>query len=184
MPNFYYFHSVPNPAVKIFILYREPRRYGRTNNKSWRALQTPHKPLRAVWKHGGMCNVPVFFEHAMSKYSGKLRPVEISGKANTDDIATSITTVQPTFVLPSVASGGHSKTPRSRIFAACCLLVLHTQLTSARSAQGLSSYSGSSVKETRIVSPRPSMSSAPMPIALFIRPSSPSPASVTPRCKG
>ena len=39
----------------------------------------------------------------------------------------------------------------------------------------------SSVSETRIVSPSPSHRSEPMPIALLIRPSSPSPASVTPR---
>ncbi len=37
------------------------------------------------------------------------------------------------------------------------------------------------VSETRIVSPMPSDSSVPIPTALFIRPSSPSPASVTPR---
>ena len=42
--------------------------------------------------------------------------------------------------------------------------------------QGSISNSGSSVRETRIVSPRPSMSREPMPIALFILPSSPSPA--------
>ena len=42
--------------------------------------------------------------------------------------------------------------------------------------QGSISFSGSSVSETRMVSPRPSMSSEPMPIALFMRPSSPSPA--------
>lgn len=42
--------------------------------------------------------------------------------------------------------------------------------------QGSISYSGSSVRLTRIVSPSPSMSSAPMPMALFMRPSSPSPA--------
>ena len=56
--------------------------------------------------------------------------------------------------------------------------------TSASSAHGISSYSGSSVKETRMVSPRPSSRRAPMPMALFILPSSPSPASVTPRCNG
>mmetsp|Transcript_6634 Transcript_6634/g.20059 ORF Transcript_6634/g.20059 Transcript_6634/m.20059 type:complete len:377 (+) Transcript_6634:335-1465(+) len=50
--------------------------------------------------------------------------------------------------------------------------------------QGTISSSGSSVRLTRIVSPRPSMSSEPMPMADFMRPSSPSPASVTPRCMG
>jgi hypothetical protein len=40
------------------------------------------------------------------------------------------------------------------------------------------------VSETRIVSPMPSSSSAPMPIALLMRPSSPSPASVTPMWNG
>ena len=37
---------------------------------------------------------------------------------------------------------------------------------------------------TRMVSPMPSARSAPMPMALLIRPSSPSPASVTPRWSG
>ena len=49
---------------------------------------------------------------------------------------------------------------------------------------GAISRSGSSVSETRSVSPSPSISSDPMPIADFILPSSPSPASVTPRCSG
>mmetsp|Transcript_12578 Transcript_12578/g.25129 ORF Transcript_12578/g.25129 Transcript_12578/m.25129 type:complete len:381 (+) Transcript_12578:303-1445(+) len=49
---------------------------------------------------------------------------------------------------------------------------------------GSYSNSGSSVSETRTVSPSPSASSVPMPMADFIRPSSPSPASVTPRCRG
>jgi len=44
--------------------------------------------------------------------------------------------------------------------------------------------SGASVNETRMVSPSPSSSKAPMPTALLMRPSSPSPASVTPRWKG
>eukprot|EP00967_Tisochrysis_lutea_P141325 scaffold259544_cov26-Tisochrysis_lutea.AAC.3 len=56
--------------------------------------------------------------------------------------------------------------------------------TSARRLQGANSYSGSSVSETRMVSPRPSAKSAPMPMADFMRPSSPSPASVTPRWSG
>ena len=43
------------------------------------------------------------------------------------------------------------------------------------------SFGESSVSETRIVSPSPSQSSEPMPMALLMRPSSPSPASVTPR---
>ena len=46
------------------------------------------------------------------------------------------------------------------------------------------SHSGSSESETRMVSPMPSVSSAPMPTADLMRPSSPSPASVTPRCRG
>ena len=41
-----------------------------------------------------------------------------------------------------------------------------------------------SVSETRIVSPSPSQSSEPIPMALLIRPSSPSPASVTPKWIG
>ena len=53
----------------------------------------------------------------------------------------------------------------------------------SRAATGISA-SGSSVSETRIVSPRPSSSSEPMPTALLIRPSSPLPASVTPRWSG
>lgn len=51
----------------------------------------------------------------------------------------------------------------------------HQARARAHRPQGSISYSGSSVRLTRIVSPRPSMSSAPMPIALFMRPSSPSP---------
>ena len=46
------------------------------------------------------------------------------------------------------------------------------------------SHSGSSESDTRMVSPMPSVSNAPIPKALLIRPSSPSPASVTPRCSG
>ena len=46
------------------------------------------------------------------------------------------------------------------------------------------SHSGSSLRDTRMVSPIPSASKAPIPTALFIRPSSPSPASVTPRWSG
>ena len=46
------------------------------------------------------------------------------------------------------------------------------------------SRTGSSVRETRTVSPMPSASRAPMPMALFTRPSTPLPASVTPRWKG
>ena len=45
--------------------------------------------------------------------------------------------------------------------------------------QGSISNSGSSVSETRMVSPRPSIRRDPMPMADFMRPSSPSPASVT-----
>ncbi len=56
------------------------------------------------------------------------------------------------------------------------------KLTSLR-ATGIS-LSGSSESDTRMVSPSPSVSSAPMPTALRTLPSSPSPASVTPRCRG
>ena len=48
------------------------------------------------------------------------------------------------------------------------------------SAAGISN-SGSSVKDTLIVSPKPSESSVPIHNADFILPSRPSPASVTPR---
>ena len=50
-------------------------------------------------------------------------------------------------------------------------------------ATGISA-SGSSVKLTLIVSPNPSSKSAPIPTADLILPSSPSPASVTPKCNG
>ena len=56
-------------------------------------------------------------------------------------------------------------------------------LSAIARATGIS-YTLSSVSETRIVSPSPSSSSEPMPIALLMRPSSPSPASVTPRWSG
>ena len=46
------------------------------------------------------------------------------------------------------------------------------------------SNSGSSVKDTLIVSPIPSSRSVPIPIADLILPSSPSPASVTPKWRG
>src|SRR5437868_370292 len=46
------------------------------------------------------------------------------------------------------------------------------------------SSTGSAVSETRIVSPIPSTSSAPMPTALLIEPAYGVPASVTPRCSG
>mmetsp|Transcript_14679 Transcript_14679/g.35001 ORF Transcript_14679/g.35001 Transcript_14679/m.35001 type:complete len:204 (-) Transcript_14679:1493-2104(-) len=71
--------------------------------------------------------------------------------------------------------------------ANCFCLASGVSLLLAMSAsfpQGVSSYHGSSVSETLIVSPMPSCSSAPMPMALLMRPSSPSPASVTPRCMG
>mmetsp|Transcript_6091 Transcript_6091/g.18043 ORF Transcript_6091/g.18043 Transcript_6091/m.18043 type:complete len:254 (-) Transcript_6091:672-1433(-) len=56
--------------------------------------------------------------------------------------------------------------------------------TPRKALHGLASYSGSSVSDTRMVSPMPSSSSAPMPTADLMRPSAPPPASVTPRCKG
>mmetsp|Transcript_44695 Transcript_44695/g.129166 ORF Transcript_44695/g.129166 Transcript_44695/m.129166 type:complete len:254 (+) Transcript_44695:794-1555(+) len=56
--------------------------------------------------------------------------------------------------------------------------------TPRKARQGLASNSGSSVRETRTVSPRPSMSKAPMPTADLIRPSAPPPASVTPKWRG
>jgi len=55
---------------------------------------------------------------------------------------------------------------------------------SIEAAEGVTtgiSASGSSVKETRIVSPKPSSMSVPIPTDDLILPSSPSPASVTPR---
>ena len=48
----------------------------------------------------------------------------------------------------------------------------------------LISSTGSAVSETRIVSPIPSTSSAPMPTALLIEPENGVPASVTPRWSG
>ena len=48
----------------------------------------------------------------------------------------------------------------------------------------MTSSTGSAVSETRIVSPIPSTSSAPMPTALLIEPENGVPASVTPRCSG
>ena len=50
-------------------------------------------------------------------------------------------------------------------------------------ATGISS-SGGSVSDTLRVSPIPSSRSGAMPTADLIRPSAPSPASVTPRCRG
>eukprot|EP00966_Prymnesium_polylepis_P150197 3469441-Prymnesium_polylepis.1 len=47
----------------------------------------------------------------------------------------------------------------------------------ARRLHGAYSFSGSSVRDTRMVSPKPSASRAPIPMADFMRPSSPSPAS-------
>src|SRR5439155_3654898 len=46
------------------------------------------------------------------------------------------------------------------------------------------SSTGSAVRETRIVSPMPSTSSAPIPTALLIEPEYGVPASVTPRWSG
>ena len=68
--------------------------------------------------------------------------------------------------------------------AAVCRSWAHssTKRTSLR-ATGIS-HSGSSESDTLMVSPSPSVSRAPMPTALLTRPSSPSPASVTPRCRG
>ena len=52
------------------------------------------------------------------------------------------------------------------------------------SQQVSTSLTGSAVSETRIVSPIPSASSAPMPTALLIEPENGVPASVTPRWSG
>src|SRR5919106_1491128 len=57
----------------------------------------------------------------------------------------------------------------------------NTGICANRSRQTAISLGESSVSETRIVSPNPSHSKEPMPMALLIRPSSPSPASVTPK---
>ena len=48
----------------------------------------------------------------------------------------------------------------------------------------LTSSTGSAVSEIRIVSPMPSMSRLPTPMALLIEPLAGVPASVTPRCSG
>ena len=48
----------------------------------------------------------------------------------------------------------------------------------------LTSSTGSSVSDTRIVSPIPSARSVPIPTALFRPPMGIGPASVTPRCSG
>ena len=57
-------------------------------------------------------------------------------------------------------------------------------VSASKSVQTGISCGESSVSETRMVSPRPSHSSEPMPMADLMRPSSPSPASVTPRWMG
>ena len=83
------------------------------------------------------------------------------------------------------ASSSESLTVSSAIdCAASARRAAHSAVmsTSCR-ATGISA-SGSSLSDTRMVSPMPSVSSAPMPTALFMRPSSPSPASVTPRWSG
>src|SRR5436190_73842 len=78
----------------------------------------------------------------------------------------------PTLSLPH---DGHAiiTGPRSRRPSA--LRISHATSTS---------FTGSAVSETRIVSPMPSMSRAPIPTALLIEPANGVPASVTPRCRG
>ena len=81
----------------------------------------------------------------------------------------------------SRASGGCA--PRSPPIASPA----STRPGAARSAMPRAtgtSRTGSSVSETRIVSPSPSSRSEPIPMALLMRPSSASPASVTPTWKG
>ena len=65
--------------------------------------------------------------------------------------------------------------------------VLNAHQYSARRARSWAtgiSATGSSVRDTRMVSPKPSRRREPIPIALLIRASSPSPASVTPKWRG
>mmetsp|Transcript_31490 Transcript_31490/g.75224 ORF Transcript_31490/g.75224 Transcript_31490/m.75224 type:complete len:365 (-) Transcript_31490:980-2074(-) len=76
------------------------------------------------------------------------------------------------------------RTASCRSFAPGFLAARRASAISLRRLHGLYSNSGSSVSETRTVSPSPSARSVPMPTADFIRPSSPSPASVTPRWRG
>ena len=85
-----------------------------------------------------------------------------------------------------------SSTPdRSRVMVSSLMLAsasarrrVHSGMSSTNLRATGISHSGSSLSDTRMVSPMPSVSKAPMPTALLMRPSSPSPASVTPRCKG
>ena len=78
----------------------------------------------------------------------------------------------------SARRGMDQRTSRRSVFDVWRLHVLRNlrRALSPRISRGLSS-----VSETRMVSPRPSHSSEPMPMAILMRPSSPSPASVTPR---
>ncbi len=85
----------------------------------------------------------------------------------------------------------HLLSLRLRVTVSSLIVALASSLIFAHSgiistslrATGIS-FSGASDRLTLIVSPMPSQSRAPMPTALFILPSSPSPASVTPRCRG
>ena len=84
----------------------------------------------------------------------------------------------------SVFSSSKSRKSVSPSMRAFSRLAAHSSIKfTSFLATGISA-SGSSDRLTRMVSPMPSVRRAPIPTALFILPSSPSPASVTPRCSG
>ena len=85
----------------------------------------------------------------------------------------------PIFLIDSVSLLKNEKALLS-VFLSLIFLEILSIFSRIFSAAGISN-SGSSVNDTRIVSPIPSVSKVPMPNADFILPSSPSPASVTPK---
>ena len=120
----------------------------------------------------------------------------------------SLSSVNPSFLISSLCANpsmksapvviaafscrsSHEVSPRVSVTVSSFIAAFTSSLNCAHSAMQSTSlratgisFSGASDRLTRIVSPMPSQSRAPIPTALFILPSSPSPASVTPKCSG
>ena len=88
-----------------------------------------------------------------------------------------------TFICSVVLSKSKNVRPHDGQEIKSALKILDRVDCKIERATGIS-FSDGSVSETLIVSPKPSQSKAPIPTALFIRPSSSLPASVTPKCRG
>ena len=127
-------------------------------------------------------------EQIMSLVIKEKKALKISKDIKGSDLASIATTYKTDVVTEkkvrfsdsSIEGIGYEPELIGGIFA-CLLRFLYRLINSF--ATGISS-SGSSVKETRIVSPIPSSNNEPIPIEDLTLPGIPSPASVTPKCNG